>query len=448
MITTTTIFPLLLYITYSLTHSAALKSRVKAARMTAILDDMINKETYDKRLRPNYNGKAVEIKIGFWTTSIDPIDVMNMDYTIDLFIRQEWVDPRLNHHLNETIQLSHGIVNNIWTPDTYFVNAKTSRVHRVTNLNVMVMLAPNGLIKYNTRVTVKAACNLDLRLFPIDKQTCPLILESYGYHMGHIIYRWETNSSNGISFVPKHVRLMPQYQIVDVRLLAEIHQYVVGNFSALRANFSFVRYYSYFLSHIYGTSSVIVVISWMAFFLPRDQTAARVGVGVTSLLTEVTVIDMLNSAMPKVSYVKSIDKFLMTCLFYVFLSLAEYCIVLVLDRRYKKLLKRKKKEKEQEQLQEKIQEKLRRKNWWVKSACPSATLETKNHAHVVHSTRGDDHHPIKPSKKTSKQELLDWLSSERFIEFIDTAALVVFPFSFAMFQICYWLSGIQESSDF
>lgn len=55
-----------------------------------------------------------------------------------------------------------------------------------------------------------------------------LVVIADGYHMGHIIYRWEANSSDGMSFVPIHVRLMPQYKIVDVRLLPEIHHYVVG----------------------------------------------------------------------------------------------------------------------------------------------------------------------------------------------------------------------------
>ena len=51
---------------------------------------------YDKRLRPFLNEqKPVTIKCGFWILSIDSINVMDMDYRIDLFMRQTWVDPRL-----------------------------------------------------------------------------------------------------------------------------------------------------------------------------------------------------------------------------------------------------------------------------------------------------------------------------------------------------------------
>ena len=75
---------------------------------------------------------------------------------------------------------------------------------------------------------------------------------------------------------------------------------VPGNFSGVRADFTFKRSYSYFLSHMYGTSSVIVVISWMGFVVPLEQTAARIALGITSLLTEVTILNMMNNSMPKV----------------------------------------------------------------------------------------------------------------------------------------------------
>jgi len=51
---------------------------------------------------------------------------------------------------------------------------------------------------------------------------------------------------------------------------------------------------------MYGTSSVIVVISWMGFIVPVEQTAARIALGITSLLTEVTILNMMNNSMPKV----------------------------------------------------------------------------------------------------------------------------------------------------
>lgn len=74
------------------------------------------------------------------------------DFTIDIFLRQQWTDKRLDHGLNHTITLSsRWAMKKIWVPDSYFVNAKTGRMHRVTTPNMMLTLGPGGVIKYNAR---------------------------------------------------------------------------------------------------------------------------------------------------------------------------------------------------------------------------------------------------------------------------------------------------------
>jgi len=83
----------------------------------------------------------------------------------------------------------------------------------------------------------------------------------------------------------------------------------------------------YYLIQIYIPSSLIVVISWVSFWLNRGATPARVTLGVTTVLTMITLMGSTNSALPKVSYVKSIDVYLGFCFFMVFASLLEYASV-------------------------------------------------------------------------------------------------------------------------
>lgn len=74
--------------------------------------------------------------------------------------------------------------------------------------------------------------------------------------------------------------------------------FLPGNFSGVRAEFTFERSCSYF--EMYGMSVVLVAISWMGFLVPLDQTAARIALGITSVLTEVAILNIMNNAMPKV----------------------------------------------------------------------------------------------------------------------------------------------------
>lgn len=74
------------------------------------------------------------------------------DFTIDILLRQEWIDTRLRHGFNQTITLNGGSRKTmIWIPDSYFLNAKAAKLHKVTAPNVMFMIDPSGNIKYNAR---------------------------------------------------------------------------------------------------------------------------------------------------------------------------------------------------------------------------------------------------------------------------------------------------------
>ena len=95
----------------------------------------------------------------------------------------------------------------------------------------------------------------------------------------------------------------------------------VGNYSRLGLEIQFVRSMGYYLIQIYIPSGLIVIISWVSFWLNRAATPARVSLGVTTVLTMTTLMSSTNAALPKISYVKSIDIFLGTCFVMVFASL-------------------------------------------------------------------------------------------------------------------------------
>lgn len=106
-----------------------------------------------------------------------------------------------------------------------------------------------------------------------------------------------------------------------------------GTYSRLIAEIHFARRMGYYLIQIYVPSSLIVVISWVSFWLHRNASPARVQLGVTTVLTMTTLMSSTNAALPKISYVKSIDIFLGTCFVMVFAALLEYATVGYLGKR-------------------------------------------------------------------------------------------------------------------
>ena len=74
-------------------------------------------------------------------------------------------------------------------------------------------------------------------------------------------------------------------------------------------------------------------MSWVSFWLNRGAAPARVSLGVTTVLTMTTLINSVNAALPKISYMKSIDIYLFVCFFMVFGALIEYAWVGYTDKR-------------------------------------------------------------------------------------------------------------------
>ena len=74
-------------------------------------------------------------------------------------------------------------------------------------------------------------------------------------------------------------------------------------------------------------------MSWVSFWLNRGAAPARVGLGVTTVLTMTTLINSVNAALPKISYMKSMDIYLFVCFFMVFGAMVEYACVGYTDKR-------------------------------------------------------------------------------------------------------------------
>ncbi|CAM9152311.1 unnamed protein product [Lampetra planeri] len=74
-------------------------------------------------------------------------------------------------------------------------------------------------------------------------------------------------------------------------------------------------------------SILITILSWVSFWINYDASAARVALGVTTVLTMTTINTHLRETLPKIPYVKAIDVYLMGCFVFVFLALLEYAFV-------------------------------------------------------------------------------------------------------------------------
>ncbi|KAF4078778.1 hypothetical protein AMELA_G00185400 [Ameiurus melas] len=280
---------------------------------------------YDIRLRPDFGGAPVSVGMTIDVASIDMVSEVNMDFTLTMYFQQYWRDKRLAYTgIPLNLTLDNRVADQLWVPDTYFLNDKKSFVHGVTVKNRMIRLHPDGTVLYGLRITTTAACMMDLRRYPLDEQNCTLEIESYGYTTDDIQFYWNggDNAVSGVSQIE-----LPQFSIVDYRLVSRNVVFSTGAYPRLSLSFKLKRNIGYFILQTYMPSILITILSWVSFWINYDASAARVALGITTVLTMTTINTHLRETLPKIPYVKAIDMYLMGCFVFVFLALLEYAFV-------------------------------------------------------------------------------------------------------------------------
>uniref|UniRef100_A0A8C7YE98 Gamma-aminobutyric acid type A receptor subunit beta3 n=1 Tax=Oryzias sinensis TaxID=183150 RepID=A0A8C7YE98_9TELE len=280
---------------------------------------------YDIRLRPDFGGPPVAVGMSIDVASIDMVSEVNMDYTLTMYFQQYWRDKRLAYSgIPLNLTLDNRVADQLWVPDTYFLNDKKSFVHGVTVKNRMIRLHPDGTVLYGLRITTTAACMMDLRRYPLDEQNCTLEIESYGYTTDDIEFYWK----GGDTAVTGVTRIeLPQFSIVDYKLVSRNVVFSTGAYPRLSLSFKLRRNIGYFILQTYMPSILITILSWVSFWINYDASAARVALGITTVLTMTTINTHLRETLPKIPYVKAIDMYLMGCFVFVFLALLEYAFV-------------------------------------------------------------------------------------------------------------------------
>ncbi|CAM1326233.1 Hiscl2 (predicted) [Pycnogonum litorale] len=292
------------------------------------LSDILPKEQryYDKHVPPKKDGGPTVVYFHVTVLSIDTIDEESMTYVADIFLAQTWQDYRLRLPDNMTEEyriLDIEWLKYIWSPDTFVKNAKQVTFHEMSVPNHYIWIYQNKNILYMAKMSLVLSCPMMFKDYPHDTQTCSMLIESLSHRTDDLVFLW--NLSYPLVINPDME--LPQLDVLKSETKDCTLEYSTGNFTCLAVVFTLRRRLGYQLLHTYIPTALIVVMSWISFWISPEAVPARVTLGVTSLLTLATQNTQSQASLPPVSYVKAIDVWMSSCTVFVFCSLMEYAIV-------------------------------------------------------------------------------------------------------------------------
>lgn len=309
--------------------------RELSKQISSILDTLFN-SGYDHQIRPRVGTQPLEVEVNIAIRSMGPVDEQKQIFSMDCYFRQYWTDFRLrynNTRLRE-LPMNWQFLNKIWRPDTFFFNGKRSYLHKMTVPNRFIRIAPDGRVSYSQRLTIKARCQMDLRKFPLDTQECPLEIGSFGHDSDEIIYKW---SAKPLSMDKLG---LAQYNLINWTFGAFSGEEDSRNISKVFLNFKFERQQGFYLLQIYIPLTLIVMCSWVTFWLRKtakgSEIPARTSLGASSVLSVVT-IGFGGKSKPQVGYATALDVFIILCFLEVFAALVEFAFLNFLDTLVRRL---------------------------------------------------------------------------------------------------------------
>uniref|UniRef100_A0A8B9SD71 Gamma-aminobutyric acid receptor subunit beta-1 n=1 Tax=Apteryx owenii TaxID=8824 RepID=A0A8B9SD71_APTOW len=374
-----------------------------------------------------------------------------------MYFQQSWRDKRLSYSgilLNLT--LDNRVADQLRVPDTYFQNDKKSFVHGVTVKNRMIQLHPDRTVLYGLQITTTAACMMDLRRYPLDEQNCTLEIESYGYTTDDIEFYW----NGGVSAVTGVNNIeLPQFSIVDYKMVSRRVEFTTGAYPRLSLSFQLKRNIGYFILQTYMPSTLITILSWVSFWINYDASAARVALGITTVLTMTTISTHLRETLPKIPYVKAIDIYLMGCFVFVFLALLEYAFVNYIFFG-KGPQRQKRQQTRQDMLQVdahgnillsplKIRNEVSSSDVFTSLSDPRATRYSYDSASLqyrrttssreLYSKSALDRHRLHKKGRRRASQIKVKIPNLTDVNAIDKWSRMVFPITFILFNVVYWL---------
>uniref|UniRef100_A0A673UN48 Glycine receptor alpha 2 n=1 Tax=Suricata suricatta TaxID=37032 RepID=A0A673UN48_SURSU len=372
------------------------------------LDKLMGRTSgYDARIRPNFKGPPVNVTCNIFINSFGSVTETTMDYRVNIFLRQQWNDSRLaySEYPDDSLDLDPSMLDSIWKPDLFFANEKGANFHDVTTDNKLLRISKNGKVLYK--------CHM-VQYFQI------------GYTMNDLIFEW---LSDGPVQVAEGLTL-PQFILKEEKELGYCTKhYNTGKFTCIEVKFHLERQMGYYLIQMYIPSLLIVILSWVSFWINMDAAPARVALGITTVLTMTTQSSGSRASLPKVSYVKAIDIWMAVCLLFVFAALLEYAAVNFVSRQHKEFLRLRKKQKRQNKEEDATRESRFNFSGYGMGHC----LQVKDGTSVKATPANPLPQPPKDADAI-KKKFVD--RAKR----IDTISRAAFPLAFLIFNIFYWIT--------
>jgi hypothetical protein len=262
---------------------------------------------------PEEDGKPTEVRV--WVYLLDLVDIAGGDQSFgaDVVLVAEWRDPRLAGEWEGVRNLALG---SVWHPRLQCVNQRSLR----SLLPDVVEVMPSGAARYRQRWSGRFWASMDLRNFPLDRQSFEVQVVAVGYRRDEV--RLVPADDSRLPAMANRLSIS-DWDLGYVRVEEADYEVTPGGLalSGVHLAFEGKRRLSYYGVQIVLPLAMIVLMAWSALWVDPTIAAVRMSVVVTTMLTLIAYRFALGNLVPKLPYLTRLDYFLLGSTALVFATL-------------------------------------------------------------------------------------------------------------------------------
>jgi cation transporter family protein len=294
----------------------------RGASSRAIVDSLLADYNRDE---PPPTGNGTTVEIGLYVHSME-LRTKGMEMSLSVYLRQRWTDSRLRTRQAGSaanIRLQSNATNRIWMPDTFIRNLVCVDAFQHVFESKFLTLSESGVVWYVTKLKLTTSCPMDLKSFPFDRQTCSVFFESFGYTADVLkLKSLETPIELDSSTITS------DWTVTDRTVQDCTKTYQTGTYPCLQLQLTAKRNHSHYVMTTYLPSMLLVILSWLPFWLvDTNMATVRVLLGLVPLWGVIALGKLTSLGLPHISYVTAMDVWIGACASFAFASILEFGVV-------------------------------------------------------------------------------------------------------------------------
>lgn len=258
------------------------------------------------------NQQAHDVEVRIFLIDIENVDTVGQSFTANLTIVTRWRDPGLSHKGPASISVPLG---EIWYPKIQILNQQ--RI--ASTLPNLAEVRPDGEVIHRQRIWGSFSQPLDLEEFPFDSQNLKVSLANVGF--GEKTVNLVASPGSGIS----EALTIADWKITGWKLDATDFSIEDEPDSIKGMVFSvdIERDKGYFKYKVIFPLILIVMMSWLVFWIDPTLAASQISVSVTAMLTMIAYRFALAGMIPRLAFLTSLDYFVLASTLMVFMAMIE-----------------------------------------------------------------------------------------------------------------------------